>query len=240
MSVLRGIRSEFIKLRHTSWLHIFIPMIGAAVFLLYFALYPQVEGSSKMAFVLELTAIIFSIVISVVCGMMAAMEEKAAGFQVMISNKDGRIIPYLNKLLTAVLLGGFSTVLLAGITLFGSSILSLAQLSYREFALAALGMFAGSIPLYVIHMFLSMKWGLGGSVFVGVIGSLLSIMFSNVDVAIWSFIPFTWGIKILQNIIHAETTSRGIELPIVFGISAIILFFSFIWFQRWEGRKSFE
>jgi len=80
MPILRGIRSEFIKLRHTAvlWIHILIPVLGAAVFLLYFALYPQVEDSSKMAFVLELTAIVFPVVISVICGMMAALEEKAA------------------------------------------------------------------------------------------------------------------------------------------------------------------
>ena len=242
MPILRGIRSEFIKLRHAAvlWIHILIPVLGAAVFLLYFALYPQVEDSSKMAFVLELTAIVFPVVISVICGMMAALEEKAAGFQGMLSNKDGRTISYLNKLAAAIILGGISTALLVGITFFGISFFSSAQVSYGKFALAALGMFAGSVPLYMIQMCLSIKWGLGGSVFVGVIGSLLSIMFSNVDAAIWPFIPFTWGIRILQNIIHTTTISTGIELSIVIGVSAIILFLSLVWFQRWEGRKSSE
>lgn len=249
MPVLRGVRAEFIKLRHTAvlWLHILIPVVGAGVFLLYFSLYPQVEDSSKLGLVLQLTAVVFPIVIGVVCGMMAALEERAAGFQGMMSNKDGRVIAYVNKLLTAILLGGLSTVLLVAIVMAGSSIFSLTQLSYSAFGLATLGMFLGSMPLYTIHLFLSVKWGLGASVFIGVVESLLSIMFSNVDVAIWPFFPCAWGVKILQNILHAIPTSLwmifdriGVELLIITVLSVAFLLLSFAWFQRWEGRKSFE
>jgi len=248
MSLLRSIRSEFIKLRHTAilWFHILIPVIGSMVFLLYFALYPQVEDNSKMSLVLELTAVVFPVIISVVCGMMAALEEKSS-FQGMMSNKDGRTISYLSKLFTAIFLGGFSTVVLIGMTMSGSSIFSLAQLPSRTFVLGSLGMFIGSVPLYTIHSFLSIKWGLGCSVFIGVVECLLAIMFSNVNAVIWPFVPCTWGVKILQNIIYSASISAGliiekmgVAIIIIIVLSVAFLLLSFVWFQKWEGRKSFE
>ena len=249
MAILRGIRSEFIKLHHTSilWLHLLIPLLGAAVFTLYFSLYPTIANEQKMALVLELTATVFPIVISVICGMMATLEEKAAGFQAMLSDRNGRVIPYFNKLATAVLLGVTATTMLISMTLLGLSLISLDQVAYDRFVIAAMGMFIGSIPLYIIQMFLSIKWGLGSSVFVGIIGSLVSIMFSNVETASWVYIPFAWGMKIMQNLIKLNPLSINSfegkfisELGIITIFSFIFLFVSFVWFQRWEQRKSFE
>ncbi|MFP3153456.1 lantibiotic immunity ABC transporter MutG family permease subunit [Lachnospiraceae bacterium ZAX-1] len=241
MAVIRGIRSEFIKLHHTAflWIHALIPVLGAALFLLYFALYYKIETDVKMALVLELTSVVFPIIISVVCGMMITLEEKAGNFQGMLSNQNGRAITYLNKLLTAILLGGLSVGLLVILTLCGSTILSLVQLPVRLFTYAALGMFLGVIPLYIIHMFLSVQWGLSVSVFVGVVESLLAVMFSNVNTGIWPFIPCAWSVKIIQNTLSIVNIS-GMELTIVTALSMIFLLLSFIWFQKWEGRKSFE
>jgi ABC-2 type transport system permease protein len=241
MTVVRGIRSEFIKLRHTAvlWLHFLIPVLGAIIFLLYFALYRNTENMNKMVLVLELTAVVFPIIVSVVCGMMGALEEKAGHFQGMMMSPAGRVMPYLNKLLAAVLLGGISTVLLAGFTVVGSTVFSLAQLSGRVFWGAALAMFLGTIPLYIIHTFLSIQWGLSASVFVGIAESLLAVMFSNVDTVIWPFLPCAWGVKFLQNTLFAVPMPIT-ETGIVIALSAILLILSFVWFGRWEDRKSFE
>ena len=244
MAIIRGIHSEFIKLRHTAilWLHLFIPLIGAMVFTFYFIFYPQVTGNQKLSLVLELTAAIFPIVISVVCGMMATLEEKAAGFQVMLSDKNGRVIPYFNKLLTAIILGALAMIVLVSLIGLSLYFTTSNQVAYPRLILGAVGMFIGAIPLYFIQMFLSIRWGLSSSVFVGVIGSLLAIMFSNVDVASWVFIPFAWSMKTMQHLIQVIPLSAkfGGELGIIATISLIFLLFSFIWFQRWEGRKSFE
>ena len=85
------------------------------------------------------------------------MEEKAAAFQEMLSHKDGRVVLYLNKITAAVLLGGIATVLLTGISMPAFSFHSFAPEDYRIFVLSSLGMFAGSIPLYVIYMFFSIR-----------------------------------------------------------------------------------
>ena len=249
MAILRGVQSECIKLRHTaiSWLHLIIPLVGAAVFSLYFLIYSQVTNDQKMALVLELTASIFPIIISVICGMMVNLEEKAGNFQVMLSNKNGRIIPYFSKLITAVMLGGIATTLLVSFTLLGLTLISTDPVPYGKIVFATLGMYLGSIPLYVIYMFISIKWGLGSSVFVGVIGCLVSIMFSNVNVGTWVIIPFAWGVKILQNFIHITPISLSSfsdkfigELGIIVIITLLLLLLSFLWFHKWEGRKTFE
>lgn len=241
MVIFRGIYSELIKLRHTAvlWLHALIPVLGSAVFLLYFARYRQIKTGTKMALVLELTAVVFPIVVSVICGMMGELEEKTGHFQVMMSNQTGRVMPYLNKLLTAVLLGGFAMALLILVTVTGSTAFSLVQLPYKMFADAALSVLLGTIPLYIIHMFLSIQWGLGASVFVGVAESLLAVMFSNVNTAIWPFIPCSWGIKMLKNTLYAVPASIG-DAGIITALSTAFLILSFVWFQRWEGRKSSE
>lgn len=62
------INSEFIKVKHTSYwkLHIFLPVIGALLYIAYFAIYSTVPVLNKENFLLELTATVFPLVISIV------------------------------------------------------------------------------------------------------------------------------------------------------------------------------
>ena len=241
MSIIRGVRSELLKLCHTAvlWLHVMIPVIGAAVFLLYFALYQNTENIKKAALVLELTAVVFPIIVGMVCGMMSSLEERAGHFQTMMMSPAGRVIPYLNKLFAAISLGGTSTLLLVGLIAAGSNAFSLEHISWEVLFLSAFGMFLGTIPLYVIHMFLSIGWGLGISVFVGVAESMLAVMFSNVDIVTWPFIPCAWGVMFLRNTLFSVTMTMSEIIPIIV-LSLVFLLLSFAWFGRWDGRKSAE
>ena len=83
MPILRGVRSEILKLRHTAvlWMHLLLPVFGSAVFLLYFTLYPQEENIRKIFLILELTAIVFPVIISLVCGIWRRWRRRRLPFK---------------------------------------------------------------------------------------------------------------------------------------------------------------
>ncbi len=241
MDLGRGIRSELIKYRRSAilWLHLTLPALGAGIFLLYLALYPHTETIGKMALILELTALALPILVAVVCGMAAMLEEKTDQFQTMMMHSTGRARSYLSKLLTLVLLGALSTMLLIGSILGGSIIFSLTRLVGKIFWQAGAFLFLGTIPLYFIHLFLSLKWGLGASVLVGMAESLLVLMFSNAETFTWPFLPCTWAVKFINVRLFAIPVSKAQVVTIVANF-IIYLLLSLVWFRRWEGRKSFE
>ena len=107
------INSEFIKVKHTSYwkLHIFLPVIGALLYIAYFAIYSTVPVLNKENFLLELTATVFPLVISIVTGLNSSLEERASHFQCILSSKK-RISIWNGKLTFLILTGLFSICLL--------------------------------------------------------------------------------------------------------------------------------
>lgn len=241
MTIERGIRSELLKYRRTViyWFHLCLPALGAGIFLLYLALYSQTETTAKLALILELIALVQPIIIALICGITCLLDENAGHFQAILINPMGRIKSFFSKLSALTLLGAFSTMLLIASILAGSILFSLAPLPSNIFAGAGMILFLGTLPLYVIHIFLSLRWGLGVSVFVGMAESLLVIMFSNVPTFTWPFLPCTWAVKFMQSRLYAIpiTIAQIVTTVVIF---AFCLLFSFAWFQRWEGKNSFE
>ena len=68
-------------------------------------------------------------------------------------------------------------------------------------------------------------------------------MFSNVDVSTWVFIPFAWGVKIMQSMIRTPMSTgiffekMGPEFSVMAALSTVLLLLSLRWFQRWEGSS---
>ncbi len=107
------INSEFIKVKHTSYwqLHIILPVVGALLYIAYFAIYSTVPALNKENFLLELTATVFPLVISIVTGLNSSLEERASHFQCILSSKE-RISIWNGKLIFLILTGLFSIQLL--------------------------------------------------------------------------------------------------------------------------------
>ena len=83
MSLVYAVRSEHEKTKHTPFwvIHFCVPVIGALLFLFYYLLYRNTGDSKKLKMILELTTMVFPLLISVIVGLNITLEEKASHFQ---------------------------------------------------------------------------------------------------------------------------------------------------------------
>ena len=67
MSLVYAVRSEHEKTKHTPFwvIHFCVPVIGALLFLFYYLLYRNTGDSKKLKMILELTTMVFPLLISV-------------------------------------------------------------------------------------------------------------------------------------------------------------------------------
>lgn len=185
------INSEFIKVKHTSYwqLHIILPVVGALLYIAYFAIYSTVPALNKENFLLELTATVFPLVISIVTGLNSSLEERASHFQCILSSKE-RISIWNGKLIFLILTGLFSIQLLMITFWLGVKMLAISDISLFFCVSAGFILFAGNIVIYIWHLFLSYRFGIGFSLFFGVFESLQVILYSNITLAgVFRFIP---------------------------------------------------
>ena len=67
MKIVSLLKSEFYKIRHTSFLniHLFAALAGILIFLLYFSIYQNVDEYKKIKLLLEFTTIVCPLLISI-------------------------------------------------------------------------------------------------------------------------------------------------------------------------------
>ncbi|MGN2336487.1 lantibiotic immunity ABC transporter MutG family permease subunit, partial [Bifidobacterium longum subsp. infantis] len=90
--IIRCLQAEWLKSRHTPLLliHVLFPVIGACVFAGYF----RISGWGWMTAVttfLEVVAIVFPLVISLVVGMTVELENEAGHFQSILGVVPSRM-----------------------------------------------------------------------------------------------------------------------------------------------------
>ncbi|MBW9146499.1 lantibiotic immunity ABC transporter MutG family permease subunit [Clostridium sp. CM027] len=246
VALLRCIKSDFYKLRHTSILriHLFIPLAGAFMFLLYY------YGTSKNSIMdiegyLDALAIAFPLLIGLISGIVIEQEEQAGGFQVMLCTSKSKCTTYLSKLIFLLLLGSFSIALAVGVFALGFHVLP-----YLFYLKAGAALIIGNIFLYILHVFISLQFGKGASTGLGVSGSLISaLMLTGLGDYIWHFVPWAWSVRLCNSMVNKlnyPAFSAEIALDMQKGLFvmlfAICIAFvaSLFWFRKWEGRKSYE
>lgn len=236
--MMQSVRSEMIKVKHTSYwlLHIILPVVGAILFIGYFALYDKVSEVNKEKLMLELIATIFPLLISIVTGLNTLLEEKASHFQIFLSLRN-RTSVFIGKLIFLVGTGLFSILLLMIIVFIGLQVLSLADISFMFFLKAGILLIIGNIIIYIWHLFLGFRFGLGISLFLGVFESLQVILYSNVTwTGFFRYIPFAWSIELCHNYLDGKIFTNIADLWILALITAIALIIVCTWVNHWEGR----
>lgn len=249
IDLLRCIKSDFYKLRHTSilWIHLLLPLAGAFIFLAYYSI-SSWDLTKKISTYLEALAIIFPLLIGLISGIVIEQEQQAGNFQTLISSTKLKCITYLSKLILLLLLGSFSISLAVGIFALGF------QTVPRLFYLKAAGVLViGDIFLYILHVFISLQFGKGSSTGLGIVGSLISsLMLTGLGDNMWHWTPWAWGGRFCDYIVleftYHSTNSYVVQVAfdmqkglfiMLFAI-CISFFLSLIWFMQWEGRKSYD
>lgn len=254
-SFFRSLKAETLKIKHTPllWLHLIIPLVGVGLFLFYSALSAW-STEVLVTFYFEALALAFPMLIGIVCGMAAFQEEQAGGFQNMLGVLPCRLVPFLSKFAFLAVLG--LGALVASVGLYGAGF---ALLPGQQAVLALLylklagALFASNLFLYLLHLWISLRFGKGASISVGVAGSLVAaLMLTGLGEGIWYFIPWGWGVRFCDMAVIKALTAPAVE-GIAFiqnettlgwraaGCATLFLFvLCLLWFKRWEGRSASE
>ena len=193
--LLNYIRADFIKTKHLSIriAHIAIPMGIAAMFLAYYTYVPW-DGYTKVAAYYQVLGAGFPTLIGLFCAMLAEQELSAGTFQNILSASK-RPVAFFSKLLVLILFG-MGAVLFAS-AMFGTGyffFLGQQYIKYSFYIEAAFVMMGSNIFLYILHMFLALRFNKGVTIGFGIVESLLSALFlTGLGDGIWIFVPAAWA-----------------------------------------------
>lgn len=242
MGMIALVRADFLKQRHTSYwgIHTVIPIAGAILFVFYFLLYQNVDELRKLRLLLELAAMVFPLLISVIVGLNITQEERASHFQSLLTVPDRWKI-LLAKFAALYLSGIFSLTLLFILFAVGVEISGTDIIPWSLLIQSVLGLVIGSFVIYALHLLLSLKFGLGISLFWGVFECLQCILYSNVELhGLWRYIPFSWSVNWVHDVLNGRLISNAAQWILIAILSVGILLAILHWFSRWEGRKNNE
>lgn len=238
MSLLRGLEIEIIKLKRTSY---WIFQIGTTLICLiffgsYYQMYSTQSENRRIHLIFEIIATLLPIICSISTAYLVKQEEQIANLYGMLSVRQrGRMI--CQKLLFAWLMGSCGLLMLT----LEIGILS-SQQSSVIFNLTGLyvGMAVFSLFFYIFHFFLNLRYGIGMSLFWGVIESMQAVMYSNINLSgVFKFIPFAWLMEWKQELLE-EILIKNKAFWSMCILMLIVVFFSLVWwFKGWEGRKKY-
>lgn len=257
--LLRLLSSDWLKTKRTPlrWLTAAVTLGFPSLFLWYYsgsARTAALPGEIHEAF-FQAVSILLPVGIGLLAGLLATSEENAGDFNGLLSQNAPRAMIYLSKLalllmLVFTILSGSILILLAGMHV----VLQLQMPYLQEFMLSGILAFAGTLALCVLHLFLSLAWGLGASLAAGGAGLLIAAIIGTTSIgdAIWQAVPWSWPARLAQIPVSLKPGARPLEgiarmseemLKGLFPACAVFLLVaacSILWFCRWEGRKSYE
>ncbi|MDO5302036.1 MAG: lantibiotic immunity ABC transporter MutG family permease subunit [Tissierellia bacterium] len=172
-------------------------------------------------------------VIAAVTGAVAAQEEGAGHYQNLLT-LPSRSRTYLGKLLLLWLGGSLS---------LGLALLLFALMNPAPRGTALLTEFlllsAGTLAPYAIHFWLSLKWGGGASLGLGLLASLLCLIsYTALGDGLWYYFPGSWAGRLAATHLVARGELWALELSrwlrVGPPVTGVLLLASFLWFCRCE------
>lgn len=230
-------------------MHLAIPVGVAVVFSAYY-MYAPWNPNEKVAAYFQILGIGFPFLIGLFCAMTSEQEQNAGGFQEMLA-VPGRINAFWGKLLLLMLMGLLSVCFAS--LLFGAGcpkkVQSVLFVDYRQaflfYTKSALLLWGSSLFLYIMHLFLALRFNKSSSMVLGIVESLVSALFlTGMGDGIWMFVPASWASRMVTGLLLMESGKNfpwG-EFKAAMGICVLLtvvgeVCFS-IWCCRWEGKSS--
>lgn len=246
---MRFLHSNFLKIKKSPilWMHLFIPLVGIVLLLLPCIIKPD-SAESMAGNILGAIAISFPTIIGLVCSMAVEQESDAGNFQELLT-RPSKLIPFFSMAFMLLLLGLGASLLVsfgfgAGLTVF----LHQTLFGPGFYFVGALVVYGSNLFIYIFHFFLSLRFNKQVSIGTGIVESMLSgLLLTGLGDGIWVFIPCAWGMRFAKMFIQK---GAGMAIPVTSQMNAgivlccietaLILIFLFIWFLRWDGRRSEE
>lgn len=242
----RSLKSDFYKLKSTLVLklHIGIPLLMCVLFLGYFSI-TNYKVESMVSAYLEVLAVGFPFIISVMTSMITDQEEKAGEFQNLLASTKNKLATYFSKLILLLLLSIFSISI--AVFIFSAFIKGMSIEFYFKYILYIT---FSNIFIYILHLFISLKYGRGLSICIGLAGSLISaLMLTGLGEGVWVYTPWAWGARLCDynmfigidiNLVSTISPIISRVLKTISVYTVLIIILSALWFKNWEGRKVYE
>lgn len=243
------LKADFKKLKGTGicLAHLIIPVLVAAVFLIYYKITKGNVYLRAEAY-FQILGIAFPFLTGIFSGMLSEQELMAGSFQNMLS-VPVRIVPFYSKILMLLLLGT-PAVMLASV-LFGTGYLFIAEeytVDFKVYFIIASIIAGSSIFLYILHLFLAMCFDKGLTTWLGIVESLFAaLMLTGLGDGIWMYIPPAWAARFVTLVlpkpgIYGTITgnyNQGVYTAAVICIittTAGAVAYG-IWALKWDGAK---
>lgn len=244
---VRYLHSDFLKIKRRPilWIHILVPIVGIAFFLIL-DIFHQTPGSGSTAGgVLGGVACAFPMLIGVVCSMAAEQESEAGNFQSLLTFRS-KLIPFFSMSAMLLILG-LGSALLTSFGFEATFAVVRHQTPYGpDFYLwGTLLVYVSNIFIYIFHLFLSLRFNKAVSIGIGIVESMLScLLITGLGDGIWVLIPCAWGLRFLKVFEYGGVAPVGYGLKVGIAFccigTALMCLFACIWFSRWEGKKTEE
>lgn len=206
----------------------------------------------------EVLSIFLPFLISLITGLFSFQEERAGGFYNLLVSSVSRKKLYLGKLSLTTFFIIVDLVISTILILLGMKyILHVEKIQYELFMQGVLLTLIGSLILITLHLFTSFAIGMGTSIAIGGIGFLISAIIGATVLGdkIWPFVPWAWPVRLSQlpmlkmpeirdnfglqmSELYIQELIKGLLPAIV--IFLIVTIISVFWFNRWEGKQSYE
>lgn len=205
-----------------------------ATFAGYYHLYDGKTEEDRIRFLFELLFMVFPMVCSISTAYCVRQEEQIPNFYgLLFYEKKWKLL--LGKLLFGYGIGNTSFFLVVLAMLGVGS-------KEKEILLLLVALYFGGAILtlffFVLHLWLNLKWGIGVSVIVGVLGSMQAVIYSNIKLeGGFRYIPFGWLMEWIKMVFCKDITAGTEFLCECAGITMVTIALFLCWFARWEGRK---
>lgn len=249
--LLRYIMADYIKTKNLSirMAHFLIP-IGVSVIFITYYFYSPWDSFIKAEAYFQILGIGFPFLIGLFTSMLAQQEIEAGAYQVMLISPK-RNVAYFSKIILLFLFGIISVLLACGLFGFGNIYLLKQDIFVLyDYCIVAFILFLSNLFLYILHLFLSIKYNKGVSICLGIVESLLSaLMLTGLGDFIWMYVPCAWGARFASFYLLLTSDKQSHDLILsqckigiitCFITTIIIMFLSIIWFCYWDGQKSYD
>ena len=252
-ALIRGMRGELLKMRHTflPLLHIGVPVSGCAVFLLYYR-FSDWDEMNRISGYTQVIGVALPFLVSIVCAGNIRLEEQNH-FQVLLGGWREKWKGLAAKYLV---LAGMGLLAITGaLALFGAGSFLLLPSAPAEgrsltagiYLLLAAALFRGSLPLYLEPLCLILAVSGTVSQCVGVAQFLLSALFlTGLGEGRWQFFPCTWsarGAMLALAGIYQEKSGAMYFSELQRNVFICLLLLVFVcviiglWYHYFEGRQ---
>lgn len=244
---MKQLKAEFFKIRHTFLIpiHILVPVISGIVFLVW----TRISARLQFLVYTEAIGIAFPVLASVICA--GDVETELPGhFQGFLMKPGKREGAFLAKWMCLQIMAFLAVM---GAMLFYAAgnalVLGNNEISAGVFFKTGMILWAGSLPLYLEHLFLNLRFSRAVSLAVSIGQFLISALFlTGIGEGKWQYVPCSWSsrgaVLYLTEQFNRRVEGRfSVEKGNIFTcilLGTVLCAIILVWFHFYEGRQDNE